>query len=88
MDNPDVFAPAEVGRHHFHRAQQGAGFPISLGAETISIGHEALHGNAGELPETVEVFDRGREAFEPASPQKRSQRGLDAGRFSEGIMAR
>jgi L-arabinose isomerase len=59
-------ASGQAVGHHLHRAQEGAGFPITLRAKTVAIRHQPLDGQAGQLLQPVEVFERSREALESA----------------------
>ena len=49
--------PAQPRGHHFHRPHQRGGFPIALRAEAIAVGHEPLHGDAGQLGQPVQILE-------------------------------
>ncbi len=46
----------QIRRHHFHGADQCGSFPIALAAETVAVGHQALHREARQLLETVQIL--------------------------------
>ena len=56
--------------HDLHRAHQRGGFPVALAGEAVAIGHQPLRREAGQLPQPVQIFERGREALEAAVRQE------------------
>src|SRR5271166_3985773 len=59
--------------HDLHGAYQGRGLPVALGAESVTLGHQSLRPKTRKLPQSMQVFERRREALEAASPQKGAQ---------------
>ena len=62
---------------HLQRAQHHGGLPVALAAETVTIGHQALDGEAGELAKATEILEVGGERTEPARLEERAQSELD-----------
>ena len=60
-------AAREARAHHGGGAHEHRGLPVALGAEAVAVGHEALHGEPGQLPQRR----RG--------PRTRGERGEAAG---------
>ena len=42
-------AAGQARRHHLQRAQQHRGLPVAFAAEAVAVGHQPLHGEAGQL---------------------------------------
>src|SRR6478609_2715239 len=59
-------AAAESSRHRLHGAKQRARFPVAFGAKAVSLGHQPLNGQAGELLEAMQIFEGCGESFESA----------------------
>ena len=67
-----AFQPA---RHDLHRADERGGLPIAFGGETVTVRHQALRRDAGQLHQAVQIFKRRGEAFEIAvRPEMRASR--------------
>ena len=75
-------AAGQARGHDLHRAQQRRRLPIAFRAEAVTIGHEALGGNAGQLRQPVQILKCGGEALEISGLQKRAQAEFDAGSFA------
>ena len=73
-------------RHHLHAAEQGRGLPVALAAEAEAVGHQPLHGEAGQLTQASEVLEVRGEGAEAALVQERAQAQLDAGAVAQGIV--
>src|SRR5882757_2055646 len=56
LGGSDRGATLQAMAHHFHGAYERGHFPVALGAETVTIGHQTLHCNSRELCETMQVF--------------------------------
>ena len=52
-------------------------FQSPFGAEAVAVGHEPLDGDAGQLAQPAEVFERVGEGAEPAFLEERAERHLD-----------
>ena len=71
-------AALEIRGDDFHRAKERACFPIAFATEAVTIGHEALNGEARELLETVQVLKVCGEALEIAIFEERAQTEFDS----------
>ena len=58
--------------HNFYRAHQGGGFPVSLRAEALSLGHKPLHCYPWKLFKVMQVFKRARERMRSGFMEKMS----------------
>ncbi len=76
-------AAGQAGAHHLHGAQQGGRLPVALGAEAVATGHQALHGDAGQLRQAVQVFESVGKGVEAAVLQKGAQAQLEAGGLAQ-----
>ena len=56
----------------FRMRTSAARLPVALGAEAVAVGHQALHGDPGQLAQPAEVLEVGREGVEPARPPGRT----------------
>ena len=68
-----------AGGHHLQHPQQRRGLPVALAAEAVAVGHQPLHGQAGQLPQPAEVLEVRRERGEAAA-----RRGSREGRPRSG----
>ena len=59
--------------HDLHRAHECGRLPVALASEAVALGHQPLWREARELPQSVQIFERGREALEAAVLQKGAQ---------------
>ena len=59
--------------------------PVALAAEAVAVGHQPLHGEAGELAQAAEVLEVRRERAEAAVVEELAQPGLDAGRVAQRL---
>ena len=50
-------AAGQARAHHVRDAHEDRGLPVALGAEAVALGHEPLHGEAGQLLQRAEVFE-------------------------------
>ena len=73
----------QAGAHHLHGANQRGGLPVSFGAKAVSIGHQALHGDAGKLREAVQVFECIGESSEVAVREEMPKSQFDSCCFSQ-----
>ena len=71
-------AAGQARAHHLGDAHEHGGLPVALGAEAVAVGHEALHGEAGQLAQRAEVLEVGREGAEVAGLEEGAQAQLDA----------
>ena len=55
------------------------GLPVALGTEAVSVRHQSLNGESGELAQAAEVLEVGGEPAEAAVVEEGAQAGLDAG---------
>ena len=60
-------AAAGAGAHRLDGGDQGRGLPVALAAEAVPVGHQPLHGQAGELAQPAEVLEVRGERAGPAS---------------------
>jgi hypothetical protein len=58
--------PLSPSSHDFHHANKSGGFPVAFSGKTITILHEALHGETWQLFNAVEIFEGGGESSEAA----------------------
>ncbi len=67
------------------------GLPVALGAEAVAVGHQPLHGQAGQLAQAAEVLEGGGERAEAAGleegPQRRPRSGRRSGATRGGLAA-
>ena len=70
---------AASAAHLLDGGQQRRGLPVALAAEAVAVGHQPLHGQAGELAQPAEVLEVRGEGAEPPVEQERAQPGLDPG---------
>src|SRR3972149_365131 len=47
-------AAGEPSAHHLGDPDEGRGLPVTLSPEPVAVGHQALHGDAGQLRSAVE----------------------------------
>ncbi len=52
-------------------------------AKAVTVGHEPLHRQAGQLRQAVQIFERRGEAFEAAGVQKHAQAQFNACAFAQ-----
>jgi hypothetical protein len=64
-------------RRRLEGVTQHGRLPVALAAEPDALGHESLHRQSGQLPESAEVFERRRERPVPAVDHEPAQRQLD-----------
>ncbi len=76
-------AAGEAGRHDLPDADERGHLPVALGAEPVPVSHQPLRGNAGKLPEAVEVLECVGERATAAFLEERAKRRLDACSFDE-----
>ncbi len=74
-------------RHRLQSAQQHRGLPVALAAEAVAVGHEPLHGQAGQLAQAAEVLEVRGERLEAALLQEGAQAQLDPGRVTQRVVA-
>ena len=72
--------------HRLDRAQQDRGLPVALAAEAVAVGHQPLHGDAGQLAQAAEVLEVGGEGAEAAVGEEGPQAGLDPGRLAQRVV--
>ena len=60
------------GDPHEHRR-----LPVALGTEPVPVGHQALHGEPGQLTQRAEVLERGGERAEAAVLEELAEPDLD-----------
>ena len=65
-------AAGQAGAHDLGDAHEHGGLPVALGAEAVAVGHEALHGEAGQLPSAPRSSKFVVKA--PKSPASRNER--------------
>ena len=65
-------AAGQARAHHVRDAHEDRGLPVALGAEAVALGHEPLHGEAGQLLQRAEVFEVVVKA--PKPPSSRNER--------------
>ncbi len=70
----------------FRRADQHGRLPVPLGAEAVALGHEPLHGEAGELAEAAEVLEARREGAEAALLEEGAKAELDGRAVAERLV--
>ena len=70
-------AAGQAGAHDLGGADEDGGLPVALGAEAVAVGHQPLHGEAGELAQAAEVLEAGGERAEPAGVEEGPQAELD-----------
>ncbi|MFM1944673.1 MAG: hypothetical protein RI897_3655 [Verrucomicrobiota bacterium] len=75
----------QVSGHDLHGADEGGGFPIAFGGEAESVGHESLSCEAGELWQSVEVFEGGGESFKLALFEEFSEAEFSASFVEQGL---
>lgn len=80
-------APRQPERHGLRGAQQRRGLPVALAPEAVTVGHQALDRQTGQLPQTAQVFEVGGEGAEATGGEEVAQSGLDAGRVPQGRVA-
>ena len=80
-------AAREPGAHDLGGAHQDRGLPVALGAEAVAVGHQPLHGQAGQLPQRSEVLEVGGERPEAAGLEEGPEPQLDRGRRSAATRA-
>ena len=78
--------PGRPAGHDLHRPQQRRRLPVAFRAEAVTIGHEPLGGNAGQLRQPAQILKRGGEALEISGLQKCAQAEFDAGGFAHGTV--
>ena len=70
--------PAGLGRgHDLQHSQQRRRLPVALPAEAVAVGHQSLHGQPGQLPQSAEVLEVGGERGEAAAVEEVPQADLD-----------
>ena len=75
-----------VRPHDLEDPHERRGLPVALATEAVALGHETLHGDTGELPQSAEVFEVRREGGELAAFEKRPQTSLDTGRVVQRVV--
>ena len=60
--------------HDLQDPHERRGLPVALGAEAVAVGHEALHGDAGELSQSAEVLEVRREGGRSLPPSRNDRR--------------
>jgi len=65
-------AAFQSGRHDFHGADQGAGFPIAFRAKAITVGHQPLRRHTRQLLQSVQIFKCISETFETTFFEERA----------------
>jgi len=78
-------AARETSVHHLHRADERGRLPIALGAESVTVAHEALHRETGQLYQSMQIFERIGEGFEVSRAQEVAQTDLDAEMRGRGM---
>ena len=81
-------AAGQARGHDLHRAHQRRGLPVAFRAEAVAVRHEALHGEAGELREAVQVLEGRREGLEAAFLEEAPQPDLDPRRLLQLLAPR
>ena len=72
---------------HLQRPQHHRRLPVALGPEAEAVGHQALHGQTGQLAQPAEILEVGRERLQPAPLEERTQAELDARPVAQGLVA-
>ena len=80
--------PGKPGGHDLHRPHQRGGLPVAFGAEAVAVGHQPLHGQAGQLLQAVQVLEGVGEGLEAAVFQKARRPSSIAGRFAQRLALR
>ena len=78
--------PASPVGHRLQRAQQDRGLPVALAAEAVAVGHQPLHGQAGQLPQPAEVLEVRGERAEAAGVEEVPQAELDPGGVAQRVV--
>ncbi len=68
------------------RSKRG-GLPVAFGAEAVAVGHQSLGGEAGQLPQPVQIFERVGEPLEAAFLEKCAQAELEARAVAQRVVA-
>ena len=66
-------AAGQAGAHDLGGADQDGGLPVAFGAEAVAVGHQPLHGQAGQLAQAAEVLEVGGERAEAAGVEEGAQ---------------
>ena len=74
--------------HGLDRCQDCGRLPVALAAEAVAVRHQALHGDARQLPQPAEVLEVRRERAESAVPQELSHPEFDARGVAQRLSAR
>ena len=80
-------AAGQPGRHRLERAQQHRGLPVALAAEAVAVGHQPLHGEAGQLAQPAEVLEVGGERAGTRRPRGSAAGPASIGRRSAATRA-
>src|SRR5438445_743071 len=76
----------QAGAHGLQGVQERGGLPVALAAEAVALGHQALHGEAGQLPQAPEVLEVGGEGAEAALGEEGAQAQLDPGGVAQRVV--
>ena len=77
-------AARQPDAHDVGDPHQDRRLPVALGAEAVPLGHQPLHGQAGQLLQRPEVLEVGGEGAEAAALEERAQAELDGGAVAQG----
>ncbi|CAH0327263.1 hypothetical protein SRABI128_05928 [Microbacterium sp. Bi128] len=80
-------AAGEPGAHDFGCPDQDGSLPVALGAEAVTVGHEALHGHARQLAQCAEVFEGRGEGGRAVGLQEAAEPKLDPGAVAQRLVA-
>ena len=79
---PGTLSPATLSTR-----TQRRGLPVALAGEAVAVGHEPLHGHAGQLPQRGEVLEVRRERAAARGLEHPAQAELDGGGVPQRVVA-
>ncbi len=77
--------PSNPAGHDLHRSDQRRMLPVPLSSVTIAVGHQALHRQARQLPQPMQIFKRVGEAGKTTFLQERPQTQFNACRLFQRL---